>query len=85
MGVELGVYRARAGLFRTNRSEVRQANMKKSGVNLTSVWIFGILVGMMLVIGGTETNPGPQMEEKMKRLSDHMMAQCKGKRIRELL
>jgi hypothetical protein len=56
--------------------------MKKSGVNLTSVWFFGILVAMMLVIGGSETNPGPQMEEKMERLLDHMMAQCKeGKRI----
>jgi uncharacterized protein YicC (UPF0701 family) len=56
-------------------------------VNLTSVWFFGILVAMMLVIGGSETNPGPQMEQKMERMSDHMMAQRKeeGKRIRELL
>jgi hypothetical protein len=82
MGVELGVYRARIELFRTIRSEVRQANMKKSGVNLMSVWFFGILVAMMLVIGGIETNPGPQMQEKMERLLAHMMAQHReGKRI----
>jgi hypothetical protein len=41
--------------------------MKKTEVNLTSVWFLDILVAMMLVIGGTETNPGPQME-KMERL-----------------
>jgi uncharacterized protein HemX len=71
----------------TNRSELRQANMKKTGVNLMSVWFFSILVAMMLVIGGTERNPGPQMEEKMERLSDHMTAQREeeGKRTRELL
>jgi hypothetical protein len=42
---------------------------------------------MMLVTGGTETNPGPQMQEKMERLSDHMMAQREeeGKRMREKL
>jgi hypothetical protein len=35
----------------------------------------------MLVIGGTETNPGPQME-KMERLVDNIMAQCEeSKRI----
>jgi hypothetical protein len=60
--------------------------MKKSGVNLKDVYVFYILVAMMLVIGGIETNPGPQMEEKMERLSDHMMAQREeGKRTRELL
>jgi hypothetical protein len=47
---------------------------------------FGILVAMVLVIGGIETNRGPQMEEKMERLLDHMMAQREdGKRIREFL
>jgi archaellum component FlaC len=58
--------------------------MKKHGVKMTSVWVFGILVAMMLVTGGTETKPCPQMEAKMERLSDHMMAQREeGKRIRE--
>jgi hypothetical protein len=38
--------------------------MKKSGVNLTSVWFFGILVAMMLVIGGTETNSGPKWRRR---------------------
>jgi hypothetical protein len=86
MVVELGVYRARIGLFWTNSSELQQANMKKSGVNLASVWFFGILVAMMLVIGGIETNPGPQMEEKMERVLNHRMAQNEeGKGIRELL
>jgi hypothetical protein len=43
---------------------------------------FGILVAMMLVIGGIETNPGPKME----RLLDYMMAQREeGKMILELL
>jgi hypothetical protein len=56
--------------------------MKKCGVKLTSVWFFGILAAMMLAVGGTETNPGPQMEEKMERLLDHMMAEREeGKRI----
>jgi hypothetical protein len=86
MGVELGVYRASIGLFRYNRSEVRQANMKESGMNLRSVWFFCILVAMMLVIGGIETNTGPQMEKKTERLLDHMTAQREeGKRLRELL
>jgi hypothetical protein len=69
MVVELEIYRARIGVFMTNRSEV-----KKSGVNMTTVWFFGILVAMMLVIGGIELNPGPQMEEKIERLLNHMMA-----------
>jgi hypothetical protein len=30
---------------------------------------------MMLVIGGTEGNHGPQMEEKMERLLDNTMAE----------
>jgi predicted RNase H-like nuclease (RuvC/YqgF family) len=39
----------------------------------------------MLVVGGTELNPGPQMEEKIERLLNHMMAQSEeGKKIREL-
>jgi cell division septal protein FtsQ len=63
MGVELEVHRASIGLFRSNRSEVRQANMKKSGVIPTSVWFFGILLAMVLVIGGIEINPDPQMKE----------------------
>jgi hypothetical protein len=83
---ELEVYRDRTGLFRTNRSEVRRANMKKIGVNLTRSWILGILVAMMLVTGGIETNPGPLMEEKMEGLLGHIMGQGEGgKRIRELL
>jgi hypothetical protein len=46
----------------------------------------GILVAMMMVTGGIETNPEPEMEEKIERLLDHMMAQIEeGKRIRELL
>jgi hypothetical protein len=40
--------------------------MKKSGVNLVNVWFFGILVAVMMVIGAIETNPGPQIEEKME-------------------
>jgi hypothetical protein len=37
---------------------------------------------MVLVIGGSETNPGPKMERRL----DHMLAQREeGKRIRELL
>jgi hypothetical protein len=39
-----------------------------------SVWFFGILAAMMLVTEGNETNPGPQMEEKMERLLEHMIA-----------
>jgi hypothetical protein len=35
---------------------------------------FDILMAMMLVTGGTETNPEPQMEE-MVRLLDHMVTQ----------
>jgi hypothetical protein len=30
--------------------------MKESGVNLTSVWCFGVLVAMTLVIGGIGMN-----------------------------
>jgi tRNA C32,U32 (ribose-2'-O)-methylase TrmJ len=55
-------------------------------VNFFGVWFFGSLVAVMLVIGDIETNSGPQMEEKMERLLDHMTAQHEeGKRIRELL
>jgi hypothetical protein len=47
--------------------------------------VFG-LTAMVLVIGGTETNPSPQMDENTERFIDHMMAQREeGKSIRELV
>jgi hypothetical protein len=78
MGAYLGVIIARIGLFGASRSEVRWGNMKKS----VECLVFGILLALMLVIGGIETNPGSEMEENMERLMDNMMAQCEeGKRI----
>jgi hypothetical protein len=64
MGDNLG---ASTGICGANNSKVQQANMNKSGVAVTSVGLFGILIAMMLINRGIEINPSSQME-KMERL-----------------
>jgi hypothetical protein len=64
---------------------VEQYEEKWSEFDECSIF-FGILVAMPLVIGGTETHPGPQMEEKMRRLLHHMLAQHEeGTKIQQFL
>jgi hypothetical protein len=65
MGDNLG---ASTGICAANNSEVRQANMNKSGVAVTSVGLFGILIAMMLINRGIEINPSSQMEKKERLL-----------------
>jgi hypothetical protein len=80
------VYRARIGLFGTNRSKVRRENTTNKWGELQECLLFGILIAVMLVIGGIETNPGPQIEEEMEILLDHMVAHREeGDTTRELL
>jgi hypothetical protein len=55
------VYRARIGLFGINRSKVRRENKTNKRGELQECLLFGILIAVMLVIGGIETNPGPQI------------------------
>jgi hypothetical protein len=51
--------------FRTVRSEVQLGKTRINVNSLTGVQVSGIITGMILIIGGDETNPRLQNEDKI--------------------
>jgi hypothetical protein len=51
------------------------------------VWFFGMVLAVLLVIGETESNPGPspQLKDTINHLMAHMKKQEESKSVRELL
>jgi hypothetical protein len=53
---------------------------------VTDVLFFGFIIEVMMIIGADETDPGPQIEEKVKTLIGHSKTRREtGKKGRELL
>jgi hypothetical protein len=61
MAVDIVIYRARAGLF--GRRKDNSECVGKAGI--TNMWFLGLIIATLLIVGGVELNPGPEMEEKV--------------------
>ena len=65
MGVNTGVYRTRNGLCSIRQCKMSVNNYNINKVRSAHMWCFGIIIAVMVMVGGVELNPGPQMEEKL--------------------
>jgi hypothetical protein len=65
MGVDTGLYRARTGLFGIRQCSLLVNNHTINIVRSGHTRFFGLITAVMLIVGGVELNPGPQMEKKL--------------------
>jgi hypothetical protein len=88
MGIDIVVYRASIGLFGTTRSQVRLIIGNNNCTMAVEMRFSGMVLAVLLVNGGTESNPGPspQLEGKINQLLAHMKQQEEeSRRVKELL
>jgi hypothetical protein len=82
MGIDIATYRARIGGFVFGRkmdSGIR-VNGQESG--LIKIWFSGLVVAVLLVIGGVEANPGPQVEQgTIDQISSYVKNQEKESKV----
>jgi hypothetical protein len=84
--IDIVVYRARIGLFGANRSQVGLTLGNYNGTMSVEMWFFGVVLAVLLLVGGTESNPGPspQLKGQINQLLAHMKKQEEeSNRVRE--
>jgi hypothetical protein len=59
MGIDIVVSRARIGLFGATRSQVGLTLGNYNGTMAVEMWFFGMVLAVLLLVGGIESNPGP--------------------------
>jgi hypothetical protein len=64
MGIGIVTYRARIGGFAFERKVESGIRVKGQESSLVKIWFLGLVILLLLVIGGVEANPGPQMERE---------------------
>jgi hypothetical protein len=69
VGIDIVVYRARIGLFGATRIQVGLTIGNNNGTIAVEMWFFGMVLAVLLLVGGIESNPGPspQLEGKINR------------------
>jgi len=58
--VDIGVYRARTGLFGIKQCKLSVNSYEINIVKIKHTWFFGIIIAVKLITGGVKLNPGPQ-------------------------
>jgi hypothetical protein len=64
MGIDIVTYWSRIGGFVSGRKMDSGIRVKGQESGLIKIWFLGIVVVVLLVIGGVEANPAPQVERK---------------------
>jgi hypothetical protein len=63
MGVDIETYRARIGGFVLGKKVESGMLKRRQEACSAEVWFIGLVNVTLLVVGGVETNPGPQIEQ----------------------
>jgi uncharacterized tellurite resistance protein B-like protein len=63
MGIDIVTYRARIGGLGLRKKLDRGVQVKGQESSLIKTWFLGLVIAVLLVIGGVEVNPGPQVEQ----------------------
>jgi hypothetical protein len=63
MGVDIVIYCARIGDFVLSNNVESGLSRKRQDSGSAKVWFIGLVTVILLVIGGVEVNPGPQVEQ----------------------
>jgi hypothetical protein len=81
MGIDTVTYRARIGGFVVGRK--MDSGIRVKGQNgMIKIWFFGLVVAVLLVIGGVEANPGPQVEQgKIDQILSYVKNQEKESKV----
>ena len=60
MGVHIGLYGARIGLFGTRHCKLFMNSLYIHTVRSAYTWFTGLITAALLIAGGAELNPEPQ-------------------------
>jgi hypothetical protein len=73
IGIDIVTYQARIGGFVLGRKMDSGIRVKGQESDLIEIWFLGLVVAVLLVIGGVEANPGPQVEQgKIDRILSYV-------------
>ena len=61
IGMDIGVYRARIILFGITQCKLLVKSHEINIARIEHTCFFGIIIAVILIIGGVELDPGPQM------------------------
>ena len=66
MGVDIGLYGARSGLFGTRHYKLFTNSLDIHRVRSAYTWFIRLMLAALLIAGGADLNPQPQMEQMME-------------------
>jgi hypothetical protein len=66
MGVHIGLYGARIGLFGTRHCKLFMNSLDIHTVRSENTWFIGLITAALLIAGGPDLNPEQQMEQMME-------------------